>query len=390
VMNTLGQGQGRDESAAMQYERRAGAYEDSDVEEDVPFLQPENRIVIAESVASPSKGYTRAVAVPVREGSRSGLIKSATLLALFYGVNVCISVFNKWLFNGPLKTPIYVTMTHQIICFICCSSISPWFRINRVEENSSRLKLSLIPIFFVGNIALNNLSLLYTTLALNQLIRSFCPVAVALFAFLIEDKVPSFSGGAAIFCLVFGVTLSVTTSPDLEFLGTAICLGSVLGNALQTVLISVLKIVKLDPLSIIYHTSLMNSLLLLPLFFILGEHRQLQIHVEEQGVMSIFGLTVAGGAIAFAYNLILLSFIQNTSSVYSSIAGSFKTVLILGISFLFFHQRLNVLSSVGICIACVAFVWNSWLMFKEKAIGDREMNIDGQPIAKVKKLGDNH
>eukprot|EP00466_Bigelowiella_natans_P004246 jgi/Bigna1/86279/estExt_fgenesh1_pg.C_90184 len=381
-------GQGRDESAALQHERRAGAYEDSDVEEDVPFLQSESRIVIAETVASPNKGYTHAVAVPVRAGSRSEIIKSATLLALFYGVNVCISVYNKWLFNGPLKTPIYVTMTHQIICFICCWSLSPWVRISRVEENSSRLKLFLIPLFFVGNIALNNLSLLYTTLALNQLIRSFCPVAVALFAYLIEDKVPSFSGGTAIFCLVFGVTLSISTSPDLEFLGTVICFGSVFGNAVQTVLVSVLKIVKLDPLSIIYHTSIINSLLLLPLLFILGEHRQLQTHVEEQGAMSVFGLTVAGGAIAFAYNLILLSFIQNTSSVYSSIAGSFKTVLILGVSFLFFHQRLNVLSSVGICIACVAFVWNSWLMFKEKTTDDREMNVDRQATLKVKKLDD--
>eukprot|EP00467_Chlorarachnion_reptans_P019480 CAMPEP_0114522452 /NCGR_PEP_ID=MMETSP0109-20121206/20747_1 /TAXON_ID=29199 /ORGANISM="Chlorarachnion reptans, Strain CCCM449" /LENGTH=365 /DNA_ID=CAMNT_0001703665 /DNA_START=143 /DNA_END=1240 /DNA_ORIENTATION=- len=350
-------------------------------EEEEPFINRDDEVerAVAVRFCDPKKPR-HAVAVPVREGARSSIIKSGVLLFLFFGVNIIINVFNKWEFNGPLRCPMYVTITHQVICFICCLSLSPWIHIAKVEGTKSRMQLFLIPVFFVGNIAMNNLSLLYTTLALNQLIRAFCPVVVAVLAFFIEDKKPTILSSTSILCLVLGVTLSVTTSPDLEFLGTIICFGSVLGNALQTVLISVLKIVRLDPISIIYHTSLMNSLLMVPMFFALGEHHQLVQHVEEQGLMEIMGLTVAGGAIAFAYNVILLSFIQNTSSVYSSVAGSFKTVLILWISFMFFNQSLNMLSLIGILIACVAFVCNSVIMIYEKR-RERQKQIEGEDIA---------
>uniref|UniRef100_A0A7S2TYM8 Sugar phosphate transporter domain-containing protein n=1 Tax=Lotharella oceanica TaxID=641309 RepID=A0A7S2TYM8_9EUKA len=336
-------------------------------QEQEPFL-PNN----ADDTIKASKNPTTVIAIPVEEGSMSTCVKSFVLLILFFGVNIAISVFNKWEFNGPLRCPIYVTMTHQIICFICCLSLSPWIKIRKVEGWNSRGKLMLIPLFFIGNIALNNVSLLYTTLALNQLIRAFCPVVVALMAWIFEDKRPSWGSSASIACLVLGVTLSVAASPDLEVLGTIICFASVLGNALQTVTVSVLKVVKLDPLSIIYHTSLFNCLFMTPLFFALGEHTQLVQHVEEQGIGVVFGLTIAGGGIAFAYDVILLSFIQNTSSVYSSVAGSFKTVLILWISFMFFHQRINLASFVGIIIACVAFVANSVVMVHEKRVGKSE------------------
>lgn len=303
--------------------------------------------------------------------SNSGTFKALVLLCLFFFANVVISVFNKWLFNGPLRVPFFVTMSHQVIIFGLCLCISPFVNIVRIDSWSVYFKVLTIPCFFVFNIGLNNLSLLYTTLALNQLIRSFGPVVVAVFAYLIEGKHQSGPSCAAILFLVLGVTLSVATSPDLEPMGTSICLASVLGSALQTVMVSYLKVVRMDPINIIYHTSLISATLLLPGMLLLGEHTQLMKHVEEDGIWTVVGLTLGGGLIAFSYNLILLAFIQTTSSVYSSVAGSFKTILVIAASFLFFHQRLTTWSVVGILIACVAFVTHSLIMVKEKEEAQR-------------------
>eukprot|EP00954_Amorphochlora_amoebiformis_P009143 711515-Amorphochlora_amoeboformis.AAC.1 len=335
-------------------------------EESAPFLNKPKSVT-----AGKSRKYE------VGEVGLLSAAKAIILLCLFFAVNVVISVFNKWEFNGPLRCPIYVTMTHQIICFLFCFTISPWLKITPIEGWTVRWKTLLIPLFFVSNIALNNLSLLYTTLALNQLIRAFCPVVVATMSFLVEDKRPSWQSLLAIVTLMVGVTLSISTSPELEVVGTLICFLSVFGNALQTVIISILKIARLDPLSIIYHTSLYNTILMVPLFIGLGEHKQLYLHYQKQGLWTILGLTFVGGMIAFAYNVILLSFIQNTSSIYSSVAGSFKTVMVIFVSYLVFDQSLSTVTLAGICIACMAFIVHSVIMINEKrqAAGDNNKKV---------------
>lgn len=328
-----------------------------ETEETQPFIEAECRRAAETSLVAVENNH---------DSPRLDVLKSFVLLMAFFAVNIIISVYNKWLFNGPLRCPMFVTMTHQLFCFIVCTALLPWKKPTKIRSWKSYMKVLTLPIFFIFNIGLNNLSLLYTTLALNQLIRAFCPVLVVMLAFLVEDKIPSIASGAAVLTLVLGVTLSVATSPDLEFFGTAICFASVLGSGLQTVTVSHLKVIKMDPLSLVFHTSPINVITLIPLMFILGEQHQLRTYIEEGGTMKIIGLTLIGGVIALGYNLILMSFIQHTSSTYSAVAGSFKTVLVLVASFLFFHQKLNFLSTIGMGIAFVGFMSHSYLLYREK------------------------
>jgi drug/metabolite transporter (DMT)-like permease len=305
--------------------------------------------------------------------------QSLVLLALFYVVNVVISVFNKWEFNGPLMCPMYVTMTHQLICFVGSLLLvcTPYFKFKRLSGKEF-WKVMCIPLFFVSNIGLNNLSLLYTTLVLNQLVRAFCPVMVTITAFFIENKRTSFGSTLSISMLVFGIILGVCASPDFDIMGVTICLFSVLGNAMQTTIIAYTMTMKLDPVNLVLYTALPNSLILLPGMFIMGEDKVLLNHIEESGFSYIMALTMIGGIIAFAYNLILITFIQQTSSIYSSVAGSFKIVPIMFFSFLFFHQKISALGFFGMCVACVAFGFNSWFMFKEKDEARRKKILETQ------------
>eukprot|EP00469_Lotharella_globosa_P015264 CAMPEP_0167829168 /NCGR_PEP_ID=MMETSP0112_2-20121227/11971_1 /TAXON_ID=91324 /ORGANISM="Lotharella globosa, Strain CCCM811" /LENGTH=489 /DNA_ID=CAMNT_0007732755 /DNA_START=53 /DNA_END=1522 /DNA_ORIENTATION=- len=230
-------------------------------------------------------------------------------------------------------------------------------------------KLMIIPFGFCLNIGLNNISLLFCTLALNQLIRSFSPVAVAIASYFIEGRTYSYPKQATLGLLVLGICLGVSSSPDFEMLGFLICAASVVGSTLQVVLTGYFmggQKVTLHVFDILLYTAIPCILFLVPLAYATGDFPKTLAAIEDHGVGRFTGLVIAGGAMAFSYNIITILLIKYTSSVYYAVAGGFKVCLVIGSSFIFFDQQLSMLSLVGIIISCFAFVGNSYLTFKEK------------------------
>ena len=142
--------------------------------------------------------------------STSTLLSVALLLS-FFVMNTVFNVFNKWLFSGPIRAPLFITATHQLACFMLAAStacVAPW-AYSRTPLKSAAMvrKLAIIPFGFCVNIGLNNISLLYVTLALNQLVRSFAPVCVAIASYIFEDKVYSARYYATLVALTAGTRL---------------------------------------------------------------------------------------------------------------------------------------------------------------------------------------
>jgi len=230
-------------------------------------------------------------------------------------------------------------------------------------------KLMIIPFGFCMNIALNNISLLFCTLALNQLIRSFAPVTVAVTSYFVEGKSQSYAKQATLALLVLGIVLGVSSSPDFQLLGFLICTASVLGSTLQVVLTGYFmggQKVTLHVFDILLYTAIPCVLFLIPMAYMTGDHIKTVQAFEAHGAGQFFGLVCAGGFMAFSYNIITICLIKFTSSVYYAVAGGFKVCLVIGMSFVFFDQQLSWLSLVGILLSCIAFVANSYLTFKEK------------------------
>jgi len=289
-------------------------------------------------------------------------------------MNLVFNIYNKWLFSGPLPAPIFVTATHQAFCFLGAVSAwmcvpDNWYKRTPLEGSAMISKLMIIPFGFCLNIGLNNMSLLYTTLALNQLIRSFAPVSVAFASFFIEGKSYSYPKQATLAMLVMGIVLGVSASPDFELLGFVICASSVLGSTLQIVLTGYFmggQKVTLHVFDILLYTAIPCIAFLVPMAYLVGDFPKTAASFEANGAGKFLGLVLAGGSMAFSYNIITICLIKFTSSVYYAVAGGFKVCIVIGMSFVFFHQKVSTLSLVGIVISCIAFVANSYLTFKDK------------------------
>mmetsp|Transcript_5804 Transcript_5804/g.11511 ORF Transcript_5804/g.11511 Transcript_5804/m.11511 type:complete len:384 (+) Transcript_5804:54-1205(+) len=298
----------------------------------------------------------------------------ALLLAACCAMSVGFSLYNKYLFSGPIKAPIFITATHRMFAFVgafLAWQLSPasFYTRTKVDKPEMWQKIMLIPVGFVMNIGMNNLSLQFTTLALNQLIRSFSPVSIALTSFLIEGKTQSWAKSITLGALVGGVVMGVFSSPDFEMLGFLICAGSVLGQSLSIVMTALVMggtSVKLHVFDVLLYTSLPTLLILLPWSYALGEFEVLENAFIEHGFETTMGLIIAGGTLAFTYNLASICFIRLTSSVYFGVTGGFRCALAIAASFYFFPQKIGFLSIAGTVIAISAFIVNSFFTMKEK------------------------
>jgi len=230
-------------------------------------------------------------------------------------------------------------------------------------------KILLIPMAFVMNIGMNNLSLKFTTLALNQLIRSFSPVAIAITSFAIEGKRQSVPKAITLGVLVLGVLMGVAASPDFEMIGFLICGGSVIGQATGIVMTAFVMggtKVKLHVFDVLLYATLPSLLVLLPWSYAMGEFEILEQAIEREGAGKILGLITAGGCLAASYNLLCTIFIRMTSSVYYGVTGGFRCALAIALSYQFFPQKATATSIAGICVAMSAFATNSVFTMREK------------------------
>lgn len=262
---------------------------------------------------------------------------------------------------------------------------TPWFyKRTQITSSSTLTKLMLIPFGFCVNVGLNNISLMYATLALNQLIRSFAPVTTALASYFMEGKKYTMIHTFLLFSLSFGIALGVSASPDYNFLGVLICLSSVFGTTTQFVLTSYFmggQNVKLHPLDVLLYTSLPSVVLLIPMAIAVGDFEHIIEAFNTHGHYKFAVLIAFGGCLAFTYNLTVILLIKYTSAVYITVAGSFKVVLIIALSFAFFNQRMTMLSGIGVSIACLAFVGNSYIQFNKKKTTSE---VKGIEIKKLK------
>jgi len=296
------------------------------------------------------------------------------LLIICCGESVGFSVYNKYIFSGPLQAPIFVTATHQLFCFmgaclIWAASPRSFYTRTKIDSPAAWTKIMLIPLMFCMNIGMNNLSLQFTTLALNQLIRSFSPVAIALTSFLIEGKTQSWPKALSLSALVGGVIMGVSSSPDFEILGFLICAGSVFGQAMGIVMTALVmgnSSVKLHVFDVLLYATLPSLVILLPWAYAMGEFDVLRNEIESEGFGPVFGLICAGGSLAFTYNLFCTIFIKMTSSVYYGVTGGFRCALAIVISFFIFPQKITFMGIAGIVVAMAAFVANSFFTMKEK------------------------
>jgi len=310
--------------------------------------------------------------------STKQIIQITVLLVLFYVGNVCINMYNKWLFGSKLKIPLFVTMSQQLFCFTLTLGLtlfpSIYKRTVLKGGRSMWIQLTLVPLIFAANIGLNNMSLKYMALSANVLVRSTGPIFVAILGFMIAGTRESYGKILCMMGLVLGVLLAVLNNPDFNFLGTMLCVGSVAGASLWTVLVANLmsSMQKLQVFDVLLYCAFPIMICLFPAVALTGELSLLVQYVADEGLTYVMLLLTGAGVLTWAYCVVMFTFINTVGALFSSVASSFKTVPILAFSIMFFHESPTLINYIGMGIAVASFACNTYLKIYERECKNAE------------------
>ena len=100
---------------------------------------------------------------------------NALLVVLFLGLNCSLNVLNKWALGvHGFKFPLLLTTCHMTFSFF--TLIYPMMREPVRGKHKSTLQkqwkgIAAVGVCMAANVALNNMSLVYISLSLNQVIR---------------------------------------------------------------------------------------------------------------------------------------------------------------------------------------------------------------------------
>jgi len=329
--------------------------------------------------------------------STRALCLQIVLVIAFLTMNTILNLYNKWLFTpvekegAGLTAPIFATITHSIAGFTTAFVLTFFPSVYVPKEVvgwRQWCQVIAMGFFFACTIGLNNSSLVYLPLSVQQTIRSCSPVALAIAAYFIEHKVYSIQQIIALFFLVGGIVLTVASNDSANPIGVLMAAGSVVSGALYYTFVS-LNLgsggVNMNAIDILLYTSVPVALILTPVFIIADEYNTIAQFSEENGASFTVLLFAIGCVLAVAYNLMTFKFIKLLSAVYLSVVANFKLVLLIIVGVALLGEELTVLSAVGLTIATLAFAYYSYLEYEQKVEKEKEKEKLANDVEKATK-----
>jgi drug/metabolite transporter (DMT)-like permease len=316
---------------------------------------------------------------PLRDQSRARSLRCddrlvvALIFATWFITNLTINFYNKWLLGMTDFTfPLLYTSTNKIIGWFASLGIlsasvatgkGQFPSAARLRAQFKRPMIHIHGVFTALNIGLNNWSLVFISLSINQLLRSIVPLPTAALSTVFEKKRFGWQIWVSMGVVCAGAMLASYGSGDASLFGILICLGSVFSGAAWTVVSGMLLQMgeePLDSLSVLFCSS--PTCILTTLVFAMALELP---HIKEwfadesrPNVGAMFALYIlVGGLLGFTYDLVHQQFIKVTSSMSMGIAGNAKMVLLIAISMIFLEHPPTPTSVVGIVIGLIGCFW---------------------------------
>lgn len=285
------------------------------------------------------------------------LMLAATIVA-FLVLNTTLNMLNRWVLGVyKFKFPIFLTMSHLAIGFCILAPVMALPTFRPLHQSTIRKQgrgIAAVGFFKVMNIVLNNASLVWITLSLNQIIRSAIPVITAGVGVFVESKIPTGPELSSLLLLTSGVVLSVWEgSITGNVTGIAIALSSTLSGAAMLSFSGKILSEKLDVLRLTFYTAPVSVGVLIP-FFLFQEAAPLWQHFQEHGY-SVLLLILMGAVNAVAYNILHYQVIFATSSIMTPVIGMVKVVGVIVLSAIYLGEKrifsLRMLLGCGLALA---------------------------------------
>jgi drug/metabolite transporter (DMT)-like permease len=267
--------------------------------------------------------------------------EKVVVVALYLGLNTALNLLNRWaLHSSGFSFPLVMTASHMLFAVVMLAPTvrRPHYRQKHTEVMESPVILKGIVVVGIFNglqIALNNASLMYIELSMNQVIRAFIPVIVALFSVCIEYKVPDRRQALALFCVCIGVVIAVfEESKKRSVSGVLLTVASLILQSAQMSLASkMLQGLQLDSMQITLYTGPVAFCTLTPIALITGE-ASAAMRFFTFNPMLTCAILLGGSALAVMYNIVLFQTLRLFSAVGAAVLGNAKVIVLLFIAHL--------------------------------------------------------
>lgn len=306
-------------------------------------------------------------------------------IILWYILSMTISVYNRWMFSTEklnFKYPIIITSFHQLLLtFLSIISliIFPKFRLNtNTNNNSTGEKLNyIIPlkeyiskilpcsIASAGDIGLGNTSFRFITLSLYTMVKTSSLIFVLLWGVFFKLEKLTFKIFLIVIVMIGGVSMmiygqndnhsEIIKSTNFVFIGILLVLISSCMSGLRWALTQIMlkrnKHTKNPILTMLYVSPGMFIFLLIVGIIVEGFKNFLNADIWlNKGTLITVILIIIPGFLAFLMTIAEYTLLQNASLLTLSIAGIFKELLTIFVSWVIFDDKLSLLNIIGLII----------------------------------------
>ncbi|TID29018.1 hypothetical protein CANINC_002166 [Pichia inconspicua] len=345
-------------------------------------------------------------------------------ILLWYIFSMGISVYNRWMFSSAnlnFKFPILITSFHQLILTglaILTLILFPRFRLSNstyhklnedgriTEKVSYKMPIkeylcNILPcsIASAGDIGLGNTAFRFITLSLYTMVKTSSLIFVLLWGVLLKLEKFTLRIFAIVCIMTFGVGMMIygqhdsndnktlsETPPELKlvkrilepntknfvFIGVSLVLISACMSGLRWALTQIIlkknKHTKNPFLTMLYVSPGMSVFLFIVGALVegVGEFQNAEIW-NDKGFLTTIGLILIPGFLAFFMTISEFVLLQYASLLTLSIAGIFKELLTIFVSWIVFGDKLSSLNIVGLAVTFADIVWYNIYRFEQNA-----------------------
>ncbi|GAB4821694.1 hypothetical protein N2152v2_008740 [Parachlorella kessleri] len=293
----------------------------------------------------------------------SHLATLLTIIAAYIALNSSLNLTNRWALGVyGFRFPFVLTSAHMCFCFL---ALLPYHLAHDWEVHKAKLRqqwrgLAAIGAFLACGISLNNISLVFMTLSLNQVIRSSIPVVACVLSVLVQGKRPTRLEAGSLVVLSLGVMIALWGGTVAgQPIGVVFCMLGTLSSGAMVTFSSKLLSEKLNVLSLAFYTAPVSLLCLLP-FVVVYELQHFSVYAAAHG-SSVTLIILVSSVNALAYNIMHYLMIQKTSAVATTVVGEVKIVGLMILSALLLGEgrQFTGKMTVGCSLALVGFCFYS-------------------------------
>mmetsp|Transcript_7915 Transcript_7915/g.15903 ORF Transcript_7915/g.15903 Transcript_7915/m.15903 type:complete len:382 (+) Transcript_7915:190-1335(+) len=302
-------------------------------------------------------------------------IKAVVVVSLFFLLNVGLSLLNRWALGVKgFSFPIFLTMFQALFLFtsIVCSSVF----IPKVRGMTGTSRRTMVKewkgVVWVGiwtslNVVLNNFSLVYISLSLNQVLRSSIPLVTAVVSSIHGRKMPTKAEVFGLFVLCGGVIIAIgEASANGNAFGVMLCLASVVAGAYMLTTTAHTLHEKMSSFQLAFMTAPVTVSCLAPPFFVfesgvVAEYVVLNPHMTAMILLS-------GSILASAYNVVHNELVGIVGPVTTTVLGQVKIVSLMLLSGILFGEGkdFSLKMSIGCSSAILGFSIYSWAKINQQ------------------------